>query len=95
MLISVPFYWFDQKQLFKQIQISTGFAPFQTSLRKINFLSISLPLSEIVNFWIKREFFNELARKCFKPTGKHNLAVCGSFLLRKTFFVYICPVSLL
>ena len=25
-----PFYWFDQKQLIKQIQISSGFAPFQT-----------------------------------------------------------------
>ena len=37
-------------------------------------------LSEIVNIWIKKkEFFNELARKCLKTTAKHNLAVCGSF----------------
>ena len=29
LLIFVPFYWFVQKQLFKQIQFSSGFAPFK------------------------------------------------------------------
>ena len=30
MLIFVPFYWFDQKKLFKQIQIFLRIFPFQT-----------------------------------------------------------------
>ena len=29
-LIFIPFYWFDQKQLFKQIQIFFTICPFQT-----------------------------------------------------------------
>ena len=29
LLIFIPFYWFDQKQLFKLIQIFSGFAPFK------------------------------------------------------------------
>ena len=44
-------------------------------------------LSEIVTFWLKREVFSELARKCFKTTGKHNLAVCGSFWGEKQFLL--------
>ena len=30
LLIFIPFYWFDQKQLFKQIQIFLWSFPFQT-----------------------------------------------------------------
>ena len=30
LLIFIPFYWFDQKQLFKQIQIFLRICPFQT-----------------------------------------------------------------
>ena len=30
LLIFVPFYLFDQKQLFKQIQFFSGFVPFKT-----------------------------------------------------------------
>ena len=30
LLIFIPFYWFDQKQLFKQIQIFLRIFPFQT-----------------------------------------------------------------
>ena len=29
LLILIHFYWFDQKELFKQIQIFPGFAPFK------------------------------------------------------------------
>ena len=34
LLIFLQFYWFVQKQLFKQIQISSGFVPFQNSREK-------------------------------------------------------------
>ena len=91
LLIFVPFYWFDQKQLFKQIQIFLRICPFSNLLRKTNFLNISVLLSEKVTFWLKREVFNELARKCFITTGEHNLAECGSFCGEKLFLLIIVP----
>ena len=54
LLIFVPFYWFDQKQLFKQIQIFLWICPFSNLLRTTNFLSISVELSERVTFWTKK-----------------------------------------
>ena len=51
LLIFVPFYWFDQKQLFKQIQIFFWICRFSNLLRKTNFLSISELLSERVIFF--------------------------------------------
>ena len=51
LLIFVPFYWFDQKQLFEQIQIFLRICPFSNLLRKTYFLCISLLLSEIVIFF--------------------------------------------
>ena len=50
--------------------------------------------SEIVNFGLKREFFNELARNCFKTTEKHSLAVCGSIWLEKKFLLRFPPFYL-
>ena len=52
-------------------------------------------LSEIVTFWTKNRIFYELAQKCFKITGKHNLAVCGTFDGEKTVIVNNCPILLL
>ncbi len=49
-LIFDPFYGFDQKKLFKQIQIFLRICPFSNMLRKANFLSISVLLSEIALF---------------------------------------------
>ena len=91
LLIFVPFYWFYQKKLFNQIQIFLMICPFTNLLRKTNFLSISVLLSEIVMFWFKGEVFNKLARKCFKTTGKHNLAVYGSFCGGKQFMLIFVP----
>ena len=42
LLIFIPFYWFDQRQLFKQIQIFLRNCPFSNMVRKTNFLSISV-----------------------------------------------------
>ena len=86
-----PIYWFDQKKLFKQIQIFLRICPFSNLLRKTNFLSISVLLSEIVTYLLKREVFSELARKRFKTKVKHNLAVCGSFCGEKQFLLIFVP----
>ena len=49
LLIFVPFYWFDQKQLFKQIQIFLLCAPFKHG-KKNKFSEFSVLFSEIVTF---------------------------------------------
>ncbi len=46
---------------------------------------------EIVIFRQIREVFCKLARKRFKTTGKHNLAVCGSFCGEKQFLLIFVP----
>ncbi len=77
LLIIIPFYSFVQKQLFKQIQFPLGLPLFKLVI-KTYFLSISVILSEKVTFLTKKRSFSELARKCFKTSEKHSLAVCGS-----------------
>ena len=57
LLIFFPFYWFDQKQLFKQIQIFLLVCPYSNLLRKKKFLSISVILSEIVTYLTKKRCF--------------------------------------
>ena len=92
LLTFVQFYWFEQKQMFKQIKIFLWICTFWNLLWKTNFLSISEHLSERVTFLIKREVvFSEFSRKCFKITGKHNLAVCGSFCGEKQFLLKFVP----
>ena len=36
---------------------------------------------------LKREDFNDLARKCFQTTEKHSVAVCDPFLGEKQFLI--------
>ena len=50
LLIFIPFYWLDQKQLFKQIQIFLRIYSISNMIRKTNFLSISVLVSEIATF---------------------------------------------
>ena len=47
-------------------------------VRKTNFLSISVLVSEIINFCLKRKVPYEYPPKCFKTTERHSLALCGS-----------------
>ena len=47
-------------------------------VRKTNFLSISVLVSERVNFCLKRNVLYEFLPNCFKTTERHSLAVCGS-----------------
>ena len=55
LLIFIRFYWFDQKHLLKQIQIFLRICPFSNMVRKTNFLSISVLVSEIVTFMSKKK----------------------------------------
>ena len=93
--IFLPFYWFDQKQLFKQIQIFLRICPLSNMLRKTNFLTISALFSEIVTLWRKREVLCEFQQKCFKTTEKHSLAVCGSLLGEKQSLLIIVHLTAL
>ena len=70
LLIFVPFYWFDRKQLFKQIQISLLDCPFSNLLRKTNFLSISVLHSEIVTFLNKRRSLQWISPKKLQNNRK-------------------------
>ena len=85
----VPFYWFDLKQLYKQIQIFHRIFPFSNMVRKTNFLSISVPVSEIVTFLLKSKVLYEYPKIYFKTTERHSLAECGSLWGEKTVFVNV------
>ena len=91
LLIFAPFYWFDPKKLFKIIQIFLGICPFSNLLRKTNFLSISVLLSEIVTFLTKKRIFPWISPKKLKTTDKHSLAVCCSFCGEKQFLLIFVP----
>ena len=56
LLISILYYWFVQKQLFKQIQIFLRICPFSNMVRKTNWQSISVLVSAIVTFMLKEKF---------------------------------------
>ncbi len=53
LLIVGRFYWFDQKQFFKLIQIFLKIYFLSKMVRKTNFLSLSVLVSELVIFWTK------------------------------------------
>ena len=71
------FYWFDQKQLLIQSQIFLSNSPFSNMVRKKNFQSISVIVSEVVTLCLKRTVLYQFLQKCFKTTERHSLAVCG------------------
>ena len=91
LLIFIPFYWFDQKQLFKQIQIFLRICRFSNIVRKTNFLSISVLISEIVTFLTNKRGSVWISQKCFKTTERHSLAVCGSLYGEKQFLLIFFP----
>ena len=92
-LIFIPFHWFDQKHLFKQIQIFLRIYPFSHMVRKTNFLSFSLRFLREPLFWLKREVLYEFHKKCFKTTERHTLAVCGSLCGDKQFMLIFIPFN--
>ena len=91
LLIFIPFYWFEQKQLFKQIQIFLGICPFSDMVRKTNFLSIPVFVSEIITFLTKKRIFLWISLKMLQNNRKHSLAVCGSLWWEKQFLLIFIP----
>ena len=91
LLIFVTFPCFNQKQLYKQIQIYFCICPFSNMLRKKNFQCISVLVSEVSLFWLKRKVHCDFSQKCFKITEKHSLAVYGSYWGEKQFLLIFVP----
>ena len=88
-----PLYWFDQKQLFKQIQIFLRICPFSNMVRKTNFLSSSVIVSAIVTFISKKK----ISLWIFPKMLQNNVLQFSSIWLtlwRKTVFVNIYPLLL-
>ena len=56
LLIFVPFYWFDQKHLLKQIQIFLRICPLSNMVRKTIFLSISVLVFAMSLLCLKERF---------------------------------------
>ena len=81
----------NKKVCLQQIQIFLWICPFSNLLGKTKFLIISELLSEIVTFWTKKRSFQWISLKSFKTTGKHSLAVYGSFWEEKQFFLTFVP----
>ena len=90
LLIFIPFYRFDQKKLFKQIQIFLWICPFSDMVRKTNFLSIPVFVSEIT-FLTKKSIFLWISLKMLQNNRKHSLAVCGSLWWEKKFLLIFIP----
>ena len=89
-LIIIPFYWFNKKNWFKQIQIFPEFALFKHVKKN--------KLSEFFSacFWgshfkSKKKLFLWILHKCFKTTERHSLAVCGSLCGEKYFLLIYIP----
>ena len=93
LLIFVPFYWFAKKKLFKQIQIFLLVCSFSKLLRKTNFLSISVQLSDIVIFWTKKWSFQWISPKMLQNNRKHCIAVCGSLWGENQFLLIFSPFT--
>ena len=91
LLILIPIYWFDQKKLFTQTQIFLRICPLSNMVRKTNFLSISVLVSEIVNFLTKKRSSPWISPKILQNNRKVWLSCMWLNLLRKTVFVNIFP----
>ena len=60
-------------------------------VRKTNFLSTSVLVSEIATFMSKKKVLDEFPTKCFKTIERHCLAVCGIFCGEKQFLLVFIP----
>ena len=94
LLIFIPFYWLDQKQFFKQIQIFLWIYSISNMVRKTNFLSISVLVSEIANFMSKKKSYLWISTKMLQNNRKAKFSSMWITLWRKTVVVDIYPLLL-
>ena len=87
LLFFIPFYWFDQKQLFKLIQIFHRICSFPNIVRKTNFLSISVLVSKIATFLTKMKSSLWISWKIHQNNRKSLFSSMWLTLGRKTFFL--------
>ena len=87
LLIFILFYWFDQKQLLKQIQIFLRIFHYSNMVRKTYFLCISVLVSEVVTFMSKKNSSLSISPKMLKTTERHSLAICGLLCGEKKFLL--------
>ena len=93
LLIFVPFYWFDQKQLFKQIQIFLRICPFKHGKKNQVCDYFSARLWDSLALCLKRKLLYEFSQKFFKTTEGYSLAVCGSLCGEKQFLLIFNPFT--
>ena len=92
LLIFIPFYRFDQKQLFIEIQIFLWIFPFSNMVRKTNFLSISVLVYEIIPFLTKKSSSLWISPKMLQNMRKVWYSTIWLTLWRKKVFVNIYPL---
>ena len=73
--------------MLKQIEIFLRIFPFTNMVRKTNFPSFSVLVSEISLLFLKRKVLHKFLQKCLKKTEKHSLAVCGILCGEKQFLL--------
>ena len=93
MLIFIPFYWFDQKQLFKPIQIFLRICPFWNMVRKTKFLSISVLVSAIITFMSKNISSLWISPKMLQNNSKAYVSSMWLTLRRKIFLLIFIPFT--
>ena len=102
LLIFVPFCWFDQKQLYKQIQIFLRICPFKHGKKNQVCDYFSARLWDSLALCLKRNVHYEFSQKFFKTTEGHSLVWLKNSCLnnQKYFFKLIqnffriCPFQI-
>ena len=82
------------KKLFNQTQIFLRICPLSNMVRKTNFLSFSVLVSEIVNFLTKKRSSRWISPKILQNHRKAEFSCMWLNLGRKTFFFNINPLLL-
>ena len=80
------------KKLFNQTQIFLRICPLSNMVRKTNFLSFSVLVSEIVNFLTKKRSSPWISPKILQNNRKAEFSCMWLNLGRKTVFVNIYPL---
>ena len=89
-----PFTGLIKNNCLNKSKFASGFAPFQTLVRKTNFLSISVLVSEIVTFLTKKRSSLWISPKILQNNRKAEFSCMWLNLGRKTVFVNINPLLL-
>ena len=91
LFIFIPFYWFDQKQFFKQILFFLSICRFQTWSEKQPFWVFQCSFQRYTILCLKRKVLYEFPQKCFKTTERYSLEVCSLLCEEKQFLLIFIP----